>query len=473
MLPRSRSSSKSGALPPTAPLPSLVQTAACRLRPLEYLEWCRRRLGSRFTVEPVDMPPLVFLCEPADIRAVVTAPLNVLHSGRGAAITRPLFGETSFMLLEEEERMRGREAIVPAFHQRVVEQHAAMVSHLSKREVESWPRDTSLPLHPRLCVLTLTVMLRTVFRQDDPAIEELRDAMLSMLAVAASLVLQEPRLRWLPGWRGVWSRFIRDRDNVDRLIAGIIERRRPYAAHGDMLDMLLDAKRSDGSPMTDTELRDNLVAVIIAGYETTASALAWTLQLLAHHPRVQDRVVTGLDDGDSEYLAATVNEVLRHRPVFLFTAPRAVVRPIEIGGWTYSPPAHLLGGVYLLHHDPTVFPEPHEFRPERFLESRAATRTWLPWGGGRQRCPGRHLALLELQTVLREILSVLRVEPASAEIERARWRSVIVTPHAGCTLILRKRSPTGTRPSGLGGQIAPFRGSFSTDRLFLNAKRNS
>lgn len=436
-------------LPPTPPFPSLIQTAACRLRPLESLEWCRTRLGSRFTVTPIDMPPLVFLSDRSHIQAVLTAPLTVLHSGLGAAVTAPLFGATSFMLLEEDERLHGRATIMPAFHRRAVAEYADMVSELAHREIASWPLDTPIPLHPRLCVLTLTVMLRTVFGADDLAVETVRDRMLSMLSVTASPVLQQPRLRRVPGWRCTWSRFTRDREEVDRLIAGIIARRRKAPdGHGDMLDMLLNAKRLDGSPMTARELRDNVVATTIAGHETTASALAWALQLIAHHPRVQDRLASELSAGESEdYLQATVNEVLRHRPVFLFAAPRAVAQPIEIGGWTYDPPAHLLGAIYLMHHDPELFSAPHEFRPERFLDSsRAATRTWLPWGTGPQRCPGRHLALLELRTVLRIALSTLRVEPVSAAIERARWRSVIVTPHAGSTVVLRGRKAGSLQP---------------------------
>jgi cytochrome P450 len=431
-------------LPPTPPLPSLIQTLAGRLRPVEYIEWCRSRIGARFTLKPIDMSPLVFLSDPSDIRAVVTAPLTVLHSGVGAAITKPLFGETSFMLREEDERMNGRNAIMPAFHRRAVGEHGNMVEDLADRAVASWPLDTPTAIHPRLCDLTLTVMLRTVFGDADPMLQPLHDRMLAMLSVTPSLVLQEPRLHHLPGWRGTWSRFTRERDEVDKMIARIIaERRNAPEQHGDMLDLLLDATRLDGSPMSPRELRDNLVAVIIAGHETTASALAWAFQLLAHHPKVQDRLIAELDAGGSEdYLHATVSEVLRHRPVFLFAAPRAVAQPIEIGGWTYEPPAHLLGCIYLMHHDPVLFAEPQEFRPERFLESRAGTRMWLPWGGGRQRCPGRHLALLELRTVLRAALSVTRVMPASNAIERARWRSVIVTPHAGSTIVLRKRRTT-------------------------------
>jgi cytochrome P450 len=447
-------------LPPSAPLPSIVQTAACRWRPLEYLEWCRRRIGPRFTVKPVYMPPLVFLADPSDIRAVVTAPLTILHAGVGAAVTAPLFGDTSFMLREEEERINGREAIMPAFHRQAVANYTDMVSELAARAVASWPRDIATPIHPRVCSLTLTVMLRTVFGAgDDRTIERLRDRMLSMLSVTASLVLQEPRLHRLPGWRRTWSRFVRERDGVDELIAAIIARRRRAGGSGDMLDMLLSTKRLDGQPMTAKELRDNLVGVIIAGHETTASAVAWAMQLLAHDQRVQERLTAEVDEGHSdEYMRATVSEVLRHRPVFLFAAPRAVTQPIEIGGWTYRPPAHLLACVYLMHHDPELFPDPQDFEPERFLDSRSrASRIWLPWGGGRQRCPGRHLALLELHTILRTVLQGLRVLPAAPAIERARWRSVIVTPHAGGRVVLRERVASRPTPAG---RKAPNHGVF-------------
>jgi cytochrome P450 family 135 len=205
-----------------------------------------------------------------------------------------------------------------------------------------------------------------------------------------------------------------------------------------MLEMLLDVRRADGSPMSDKELRDNLVSVITAGHETTASSLAWAFQLMAHNQTTQDRLIAEVDRGDSdEYLTATVSEVLRHRPVFLFTVPRAIAQPIEINGWTYHPPAHLLGCTYLMHHDPALFEHPHEFCSERFLKP-PPTRTWLPWGGGQKTCPGRHLALLEMHTVLRATLSKRRILPAGRTIEHARWRSVIVTPHAGSRVVLRR-----------------------------------
>jgi len=427
-------------LPPAAPLPRVLQTLACRLRPLEYLEWCRIQLGSRFTIHPIDMPPLVFLSDPQDIRAIITAPLTVLHPGAGAARTAPLFGENSYLLREEEEYLSGRNAILPAFHHRAVRAHSDMIAELADREISSWSADGVIQIHPRLCVLTLTVMLRIVFGGEDPTIEMLRDRLLGMLAVSASPVLQEPRLRHLPCWRGTWRRFVKQRKEVDALVADLIAQRRgAMGSHCDLLEMLLEAQRPDGYPMSDRELRDNLVSVIVAGHETTASTLAWAFQLIAHHPTVHDRLVAEIDEDREEYLTATVNEVIRHRPVFLFAAPRAVARPIEIGGWTYHPPAHLLGCTYLMHHDPALFTDPHEFRPERFLDSHTAARTWLPWGGGRKLCPGRHLALLELKTVLRTTLATWRLLPAHDKPERARWRSAVVAPHAGSKVMLNKR----------------------------------
>jgi cytochrome P450 len=427
-------------LPPTAALPAVLQTVACRLRPLEYLEWCRKRLGSRFTVYPINMAPLVFLTDPRDIREVVTAPLDILHAGVGASVTAPLFGEDSFILRDEEDYLNGRTAIIPTFHRRVVHEHADMIKDLTDREVSSWPLDTPVPVHPRLRVLALTAMLRTVFDQGDPTVDLLRDALLAMLSVTVSLVLQEPRLNRLPGWRATWKRFIHDRDEVDQIIASLIARRRASTGvRRDMLEMLLDARRPDGSSMSDKELRDNLVSVITAGHETTASSLAWAFQLIAHNPTPQARLIDEIDRGDSdEYLTATVSEVLRHSPVFLFTVPRAVAQPFEINGWTYHPPAHLLGCTYLMHHDPALFEDPHEFRPERFLGPPAAKWTWLPWGGGQKTCPGRHLALLEMHTVLRATLSKRCILPAGRAVERAQWRSVIVTPRSGSRVVLRR-----------------------------------
>ncbi len=435
-------------LPPTVPLPAMLQTPACRWWPFELLEWCCARYGDRFTLYPVDMPPLVFLSDPQDIRAVVTAPADILHPGAAGSVMAPLFGEESFAVREEDEHWHGRNAVMPAFHHRTVQGYADTIAEIAESEIVSWPVDRAFPLTRHLQRLTMRVMLTIVVGDRDDEFEALHEGLLGMLSVMASFVLQEPRLRHLPGWRGTWRRFMRRHDEVDALIFALIKRRRHTdAGGGDLLDMLLAAHNLDGSPMSDRQVRDNLVSVIIAGHETTAATLAWAFQLLAHSPTVQDRLIEEIDAGSGdEYMDAMVQETLRHRPAFLFIPPRAVVRPIEIGGWTYHPPAQLLGCTYLMHHDPRLYPDPQTFLPERFLGESPPAGAWLPWGAGRKRCPGRHLALLEIQTVLREALSRRRVLPAGSRIERPSWRSVILTPHDGAKVLLRRRRPQTSSP---------------------------
>jgi cytochrome P450 len=206
--------------------------------------------------------------------------------------------------------------------------------------------------------------------------------------------------------------------------------------------MLLEGEQPDGSAMTDREIRDNLMSMILAGHETTTGELAWAFQLLAHNQHAQDQLLAEINSGtDDQYLDATVNETMRCKPVFLFAIPRKVIAPIEIGGRTYTPPAHLAGCTYLMHHQPQLYPKPYEFRPERFINEAPHPRTWLPWGGGRKHCLGRHFALLEIKTILREVLATKRVRPASSHIELPRWRSAILVPREGGRVILQKRRP--------------------------------
>ncbi len=178
--------------------------------------------------------------------------------------------------------------------------------------------------------------------------------------------------------------------------------------------MLLSAEHPDGSPMPDVEIRDNLMSMVLAGHETTTGELTWAFQLLAHNPTVQERLIDEIDGqtGD-QYLTATVHETLRHKPVFLFAIPREVMRPSQIGQWTYLPSVHLAACTYLMHHDPEFYRHPDEFRPERFIDEAPSTRTWMPWGGGRKHCLGRHFALLEVQSIIHAVLSGNRVLPVS------------------------------------------------------------
>lgn len=434
------------------------------LHPFGSLERFRRQYGSRFTVRPSTHPPLVFISDPEEISCVLTAPEDSLCPGEGARTVSPIVGLRSFMLASGREHRAGRRVVVSAFRARAVQRHEWMVREVARRALAEWPRDDAVALHPRLRALTLEVLLRTIAGRFhgplDGELRLLRDLALDMLDITPKLVFVDPRLRHGPGTAS-WAGFLRQRAELDELLYGLIDARLKAraATHAvldgeavhqgcaanehaeDLIGMLAAQRNADGSEVTPKQIRDNLVSVMLAGHETTASQLAWAFQLLAHNPHAQHAIVAEMRrDAADAYLRATIQEVLRRRCVFLFAIPRAVLAPVEIEGWKYEPPARLLPCIYLLHHDPRIYPEPHAFRPERFLDAPPAPATWLPWGGGRKRCPGLHLALLEMKVVLSAVLEAVTVEPAARSMERPRWRAVVVAPHAGSRVVLRARA---------------------------------
>jgi tetraprenyl-beta-curcumene synthase len=428
-------------LPPSAPLPIAAQTLAVWRDPHRYLTWCRNRYGPRFTIRTIGLPPLVFMSDPDDIMAIVRAPADILHPGAGAAVIAPLVGEHSFMLAEEDDHLEGRRAILPAFQHTRVQAHTEMIEDIVAREVALWPRDRPVAIHPYLRALSLKVILRTIFGQASGRQTELHSRLLRMLTITASLALQERQLRPVPPWRRLWAGFLSERAAVHKLVDELIsEEAHAPARESGLLAMLLEGTTSSGHDADERQMRDDMLSVILAGHETTASELAWAFQLLAHHPATTARLVASLENGEDSYLTATVQEVLRHRPVFLFTIPRVVNAPFEIAGRAFNPPVHLMGCIYLMQHDPAVYEHPDRFMPERFLGTEPPPELWMPWGGGRKRCPGLHLAVLEMQIVLRTVLSELDVLPVADQIETARWRSVIVTPGRGSRILLRSRA---------------------------------
>jgi cytochrome P450 len=434
-------------LPPCPPHPAIIQTIGGRRWPYSYLAHCQAVCGDTFTLYPLDRTPMVFLARPTDIRSVLTGDATELHPGIGGNVIAPLIGERSFMLLEEDDHVRNRRTITPAFHRQMVAQQTTVLEDVVERAVNSWPVGSTVPLHPHIRALALAVILRIIFTAESRAdLGGLQAQLACTLTISDSLLLQGPRLRHIPGWRGMWRRFLLERSRLDGMLYCLIAKRKVDRDRGctDLLDLLLEAELPDGSPMPDHEVRDNLMSMILAGHETTTGELAWAFQLLAHYPAVQARLAEELSDGEgASYLTATIDETLRHKPVFVFTIPRAAVAPVQIGDWTYRPPTQIAACTYLMHHNPDLYPEPHVFRPERFLGASAQSRTWLPWGGGRKHCLGRHFAMAEIETVLRAVVTARQVLPASDRIERPRWRSAILIPGAGGRVRLQKRTIRG------------------------------
>jgi cytochrome P450 len=429
-------------LPPGGLHPSSLQTLAARFAPYAYFEQCHRRLGDRFTLYPLDRPPLVMLANPDDIAVVTASDPCELHPGEGSKTIEPVVGSSSFMLLEGNEHMKARRSITPAFHRRMIAEQAALLEETVEHELASLPQNVEVALDPWLRALTAKIILRTIFGEEDDLVRALHQSVLNMLSITATVALQEPRLRSLPGWRHRWSVFLARRAEVETVIDLLIARRRKQerSQRRDLLELLVEREADGDAGDSGEKLRDDLISMITAGHETTTGQLGWALQLLAHNQHAQDRLADeiGTAAGD-EYLTATIHETLRIRPVFLFTIPRAVVSTVEIGGHLYRPPAHLAACTYLMHRNPDLYREPDRFLPERFLGGQPRPPTWLPWGGGRKHCLGRHFAMIELKTLLREILVRDRVLPVARKIEAPRWRSAIVVPRDGCRVRLCPR----------------------------------
>lgn len=436
-------------LPPGPPYPAAIQGLGFWTRPLAFLEQCRARYGKRFTIRLPLAPPFVMITDPAQVKQIFTAPADVLHPGQGAKVLEPVVGSHSVILLDGDAHMEQRKLMLPAFHGEKMAALAGVMAEVAEREVASWPRQTPIELHPRMQRLTLEIVLRAVFGlESGERFDALRERLSAMLAFgdrAISLVPPPPGslAAGILERVGPFAAFVRLQKRADELLFELIdERRRDDSDRDDVLSMLLAARHEDGSPMTEQELRDELMTMLVAGHETTASTLAWICERLPRHPDVVERLREEMGAGeDDAFLTATIQESMRRRPVLPNTAPRLVMQPVDVGGWSYPAGVCLVANAYLIHHDPDIYPDPYAFRPERFLEEAPGTYTWIPFGGGRRRCLGASFAMLETKLVLRAVLGACELRSASGRAEAARRRNITIRPGRGALAVLSDRRP--------------------------------
>jgi len=431
-------------LPPGPRMPAALQSMGWWSRPIPFLERCRRRYGKRFTLRFLATPAFVMISDPDQLREVFTAPPDVLHPGEGARILEPLVGRNSVLLLDGSEHLEQRKLMLGAFHGERMAALAGLLEEVAEREVARWPHGQAIELHSRLQDLTLEVILRAVFGLErGERLDALRDRLTRILEFSARPATMIPALQISFGGHGPWAEFERLRAEADEIVFGLIEERRREDGDGDdVLAMLLAARHEDGSEMSPQELRDELMTLLVAGHETTASELAWAFERLLLNPRVLQRLTEEIDGGaEDDYLTATVQETLRRRPVLPNAQPRLVKTPVEIGGWSYPEGVCLVPNAYLVQHDPALYPEPYAFRPERFLSESPGTYTWIPFGGGRRRCLGASFATLEMKIVLRAVHSACELRPATSGLELTRRRSITVSPRLGTRAVLGDRAP--------------------------------
>ena len=437
-------------LPPGPSYPVVVQGVGFWTRPLPFLERCRARYGKRFTIRLPLAPPFVNLTDPAEVKQVFTAPPDVLHPGEGARVLEPVVGSNSVILLDGDAHMEQRKLMLPAFHGEKMERLSGLMAEVAEREVASWPRGARVELHPRMQRLTLEIILRAVFGlETGPRLEALRERLRVMLEFGDRPISLLPIPVGSLPYRvlqrvGPYVKFVRLQEQADELIFELIdERRSTQQESDDILAMLLEARHEDGSPMSDQELRDELMTLLVAGHETTASTLAWVFERLPRHPEVLEQLTREIDGGeDDAYVTATIQETLRRRPVLPNAAPRLVKKSIEVGGVTYPPGVCLVANGYLIHHDSDIYPDPYAFRPERFLGEQPGTYTWIPFGGGRRRCLGASFAMLEMKIVLRSVLRQCELSSATdGGFELARRRNITIRPAEGAVAVLGARRP--------------------------------
>ncbi|HEX7278730.1 MAG TPA: cytochrome P450 [Solirubrobacterales bacterium] len=434
------------ALPPGPSLPAALQMAGFWTRPLAFMDRCRERYGKRFTIRLPFTPPFVMIADPGQVKQVFTAAPDVLHPGEGARVLEPIIGRNSVILLDEDAHMAQRKLMLPAFHGERMERLTGLVEEVTAEEVAAIPREVPLSLHPRMQDLTLKIILRAVFGLDPgPRFEALRERLGAMLEFGDKPISLMPPKPGSPAARigervGPYGRFLRIQKEVDEILFALIaERRAEGADRADVLAMLVEARHEDGSPMSEQEIRDELLTLLVAGHETTATTLAWAFARLSREPVVLERLVAEIDAGGDAYVTATIQETLRDRPVLPNAAPRYVAKEVTIGDWTYQPGVCLVAHGYLIHHDPEIYPDPHAFRPERFLDQNPGTYTWIPFGGGRRRCLGASFAMLEMKVVLKALLGSCELRGAGDGVEVAQRRNITVRPVRGARVVVAGR----------------------------------
>jgi cytochrome P450 family 135 len=416
---------------------------------VRFLEACRRRYGDAVTMGTLFDSKFVMVFDPALVKQLFQGSNSQLHAGEANALLGPILGQRSVLLLDEDEHLRHRRLMLPSFHGKRMQVFADVMRDAADQEIDSWPVGEPFAVMPSMQSLTLRVIMRAVFGfEQGPAEDELRARLREMIEPIA-----RPRgvlLMTLVGRLGSRSsateQFEARRRAVDELLYAEIARRRAAPdldQRDDVFSMLLLASDEDGKRLSDEEVRDELVTLLLAGHETTATGLAWTFDLLLHSPEVLARAV----DADDEYLDAVVKESLRIRPVI--PGVGRVVRggPFSLGRWRIPEGLEINPSIRVIHRRADLYPQPFAFNPERFLGPDAPdTYTWIPFGGGTRRCLGASFAQMEMRVVLRRVLERATLRAAVSTLDETSFRGITIAPKNGVRVVLERAPEPAAQP---------------------------
>lgn len=437
-----------GALPRGPRVPPVVQTFVWALAPTWVMDQCARRYGDAFTLTfGPSGRKLVMVSDPEAVKTVFTAPPEVAPSAANSSPIAPIMGPSSVITLTGPEHMRQRKLLLPPFHGERMREYEEVIVQATRRSMADWPLGEPMKCSERTRAITLEVILRAVFGVEAERMEALREAIGGLLRPAQRPALLLFALR-RPSEKRPTGSIGRGLDHLDAVIYAEIARRRAERDLGertDILSLLLLARDEDGQAMTDQELRDELVTLLLAGHETTATAVAWAIERLVRHPAKLARLVAEIDaDAGDEYMQAVIAETLRVRPVVPMVV-RVLQEPLSVGGSELPRGTRVVPSIYLTNRSSRVYDAPEEFRPERFLERPPETFSWIPFGGGIRRCIGASFATLEMKLILGTVLRELSPSvPArggrlSRNGEWNRRRAITLVPSGGARVVWRRR----------------------------------
>jgi len=415
-------------LPPGPRMPRALQAVGWTQRPLPWLERCHARYGDTFTLRIRHYGDWVLLADPDDVKKVFTAG-RAVGVATANPLLGPLLGPRSVMLLEEPEHMTRRKLMLPSFHGQAVQADSEMMALVAKREISRWPVGEPFVLWPRMQDVTLDVVMRAVFGPDsqEPRLQPLRERLRELTGW-----MNEPRnlarLAVLgPGWV-IRSRGYREAMGaVEHEVMEEVRRRKAAPENGapDVVSMLVHARYEDGSPLSDQDLRDELVTLLSDG--PTSSTLAWTFERLLRNPDKLELLRDDILDGDGSYLDAVVKETLRLRPPVPVVV-RTLLEPLTLGGYDLPAGTTVAPCIHLIHRDERWYEQPHRFMPERFVGKQPGTYTWIPFGGGVRRCLAASYAEMEMKRVLRVVLETTELRAVESDAERARKSAISFSP---------------------------------------------
>lgn len=436
-------------LPPGPRAPAAVNTARLVARPIESLLGWHERYGEAVTVPLVMFGTGVYVSDPQAIRELFVGDQSDLHAGEANAPLSAVLGERSVLVLDGPEHLRHRRLLLPPLKGSGVREYRPVIRDVAEREVDRWQPGERFAMRDRMRALTFEVIARIVFGVTEPdRIDRLHHALTAVLDATAMIALPGMLRRDL-GPLSPWGRFRRRLAVADALVYEEIARRRRDAdrdQHDDVLSLLLAARDEEGRAFTDVELRDELMTMLLAGHETTATALAFVFDLLLHEPATLARLRDELADGGGDaYLNAVVTESLRLRPV-IDAAERTLVTPREVAGHRLPAGIRVYPNIAAVHLREDLYPEPRAFRPERFLDGQTTSYSWLPFGGGIRRCIGAALAEAEIAEVLRVVVPRVDLRAQRPQLDRVVMRGITLVPRHGAPVEVGARR-VGARPA--------------------------